>query len=213
MLLEKILDDKIIVAVRNSSLEQAKHTLDALIEGGIRFVEFAFNQQADDLSPILEAIEHAAQIGSIHVGAGTVLTTDQVDLAYNAGAEYIISPTAQQEVIAQTKNRELLSIPGALTPTEIINAQHWGADLIKLFPAAQMGDGYIRALRTPLNHVPIMVMGGIHLDNMKKYFRAGASAFGIGSDIVNKDYLEQGNYAKITQLAQSYTKCTRELQP
>ncbi|MEG0688188.1 MAG: bifunctional 4-hydroxy-2-oxoglutarate aldolase/2-dehydro-3-deoxy-phosphogluconate aldolase [Hungatella sp.] len=205
-MLQQLLAHKIIVAIRGVSLEQCKKTVQALRDGGIRFVEFTYDQQSQNHSITLKAIEYAASIDEIHVGVGTVLTPHEAKLAYDAGAKYIISPSVNRAVIETTKTLGLLSIPGAFSPTEIIQAHQWGADLIKLFPAVNLGISYIKAIRAPISHIPIMVMGGIDDNNMNEYFQAGAAAIGVGSNIANNKLINEGNFDQITRLAQLYLK-------
>ena len=209
MKVSDILSKKIIVAVRGANFEQSKNILSALTDGGIEFIEFAFDQSGD-YGAALKAIEYAASKG-ISVGSGTTLTQEQVNLAFNAGAKYIISPSMHLNVIKESKRLGLISIPGAFSPTEILEAHHAGADIVKLFPASTLGAGYIKAIRAPINHVPIMVMGGVDLGNMSEYFAAGAQAIGVGSNIVKKELITNGGWSEMARLAQSYVRALEAL--
>jgi 2-dehydro-3-deoxyphosphogluconate aldolase/(4S)-4-hydroxy-2-oxoglutarate aldolase len=122
--------------------------------------------------------------GRMHVGAGTVLDPETARLALLAGAEYIISPTYCAETIRMTKRYGAVSIPGAMTPTEILAAYTAGGDIIKVFPAS-VGPSLFKEIRGPLPHIPLMPTGGVNLDNIKSYKDAGAVAYGIGGALVN----------------------------
>lgn len=143
------------------------------------------------------------------MGAGTVLTPEQVDRAFKAGAEYIISPDTNPEVIKRTVSLGLVSIPGALTPTEIQYAHACGADFVKLFPAGEMGISYIKAVTAPLNHIRLLAVGGVNEDNLADFFKAGIKGAGIGSNIIKKNLLEQKDFKGITKLAGLYSALGR----
>ena len=137
-------------------------------------------------------------------GAGTVLSPDQVRAAYEAGARYIVSPNTDPAVIAETKRLGLVSIPGALTPSEIMAAHNAGADLVKLFPTATMGLKYFKDLRAPLSHIGLVVTAGITPDNLGDYLKAGAFAAGISSPLCNKELMAAGDFAEITRRARAF---------
>ena len=134
------------------------------------------------------------------------MTAEQVRIAVNAGAEYMISPDASREVIEETGRLGAVSIPGALTPTEVATAYAYGADFVKLFPAGELGLSYIKAIRAPLAHIPMLAVGGVNETNLGEFLGAGLSGFGIGSNIVSKKLIEQGDFAALTALAKQYTE-------
>lgn len=211
MLIDKMLQQKIVVAIRGVNITQAKNILSALKDGGIQFVEFTFDQRTDDFSSTLKAIEYATAMDGMHVGAGTTLTRKQAKLAIDSGAEYLISPSLEPDVIASAKEFGLLAIPGAFSPTEIALAYKLGADIVKVFPASIVGSAYFKALRAPLPHIPLMAMGGIDNKNMSEYATAGANLFGIGANIVDGKLIAEGNYTAIKECAEIYVKCSKEL--
>ncbi len=211
MLIDEMLEQKIVVAVRGVDERQAMDTLKALRDGGIRFVEFTFDQRAKDHSATLKAIEYGAAMDGIHVGSGTTLTRAQAKSAYEAGAEYLISPSVAPEVIAAAKEFGLLAIPGAFSPSEIVRAHELGADIVKVFPASVLGAAYFKAMRAPLPHIPFMAMGGIDLQNMGEYASAGANTFGIGANIADGKLIATGDYAAIAQRAALYAARAQEL--
>ena len=147
----------------------------------------------------------------MQIGAGTVLTEKQVALTAAAGGKYIISPNANPAVIAATRKAGLVSIPAAYTPTEIEAAYECGADFVKLFPVTSLGPSYVKAVRGPLNHIPLLAVGGVDLSNLADYAKAGVSGFGVGGNIVDKKMLETGDYAAITDLAKRYVSTIKGL--
>ncbi|MDD5603970.1 MAG: bifunctional 4-hydroxy-2-oxoglutarate aldolase/2-dehydro-3-deoxy-phosphogluconate aldolase [Eubacteriales bacterium] len=212
LLINEILEHKIIAICRNVADDVIVDVAGALYEGGIKFVEVTFDQsgkspECKTEKQIISLREHFA--GRIHVGAGTVLTPEQVDRAFKAGAEYIISPDTNPEVIKRTVSLGLVSIPGALTPTEIQNAHACGADFVKLFPAGEMGISYIKAVTAPLNHIRLLAVGGVNEDNLADFFKAGIKGAGIGSNIIKKNLLEQKDFKGITKLAGLYSALGR----
>jgi 2-dehydro-3-deoxyphosphogluconate aldolase/(4S)-4-hydroxy-2-oxoglutarate aldolase len=191
--LQKILEYKVVAILRGCDPEQVVEIARALKEGGVKLLEITLN------SPdALGAIERVAdQLGDeLLVGAGTVLDGAAAEAAISAGAQFIISPTLDPTTIESTKKAGAISIPGAFTATEILEAYRLGGDIIKVFPAS-VGPGYFRDLRGPLPHIPLMPTGGVNLENIQEFQQAGAVAFGIGSALVNAtgavtaEYLQQ----------------------
>ena len=146
----------------------------------------------------------------MYIGAGTVLTPEQVRLTAEAGGAFIISPNTKQAVIEETKRLGLVSMPGAYTPSEIEDAHEYGADFVKLFPATSLGADYVKAVKAPLSHIRLLAVGGIDLNNIKDYLRAGACGFGMSSNIVDKKLLNEENYKGITDLAARYVAAVKE---
>lgn len=208
-IVERILKEKIIAIVRGISLADMIQTAGALLEGGISSMEITF----DHTSP--QTIqETAASIRSIkdffgdtvNIGAGTVLSPEEVDMAVDAGADYIISPDSNRKVIERTKALGKVSIPGALTPSEICMAYEQGADLVKLFPAGALGPDYIRAVRAPLVHIPLCAVGGILPENISGYLKAGIRCFGVGGNLVSVQAVRKRNFAQVTRAAERYRR-------
>jgi 2-dehydro-3-deoxyphosphogluconate aldolase/(4S)-4-hydroxy-2-oxoglutarate aldolase len=152
--------------------------------------------------------EHFA--GKLVVGAGTVLTSKQVQMTRDAGGKFIISPNTSKEVINETKKCGLVSIPGALTPTEIVDAYTFGADFVKVFPVGKSGSEYIKAIKAPLSYIPLLAVGGVDLNNLREYLKTGIIGVGIGSGIVHKGYVKQKDFAAIRRLAGEYVKIIEE---
>ncbi len=178
--LSQILQHKIVAILRGIELKDILSIVKALNNGGVKIVEVTLNS-ADALSAIEELVH---TIGNeMLIGAGTVLDNKSAKNAIAAGAKFLISPSLNVDVIKTAKDAGVISIPGAFTPTEILKAYSKGADLVKIFPA--LNPDYIKNIRAPLNHIPLMPTGGINLDNIGEYYRTGAVAFGIGSSLAD----------------------------
>lgn len=200
-------EKKLISIVRGAPTEKITKIADALWRGGFRFLEITFDQagniplevSAEQIRMVREAFE-----GRLHVGAGTVTTESQRKLAAAAGAEYIISPNVNVEIIRATKAAGLLSIPGAFTPSEIVTAYEAGADFVKLFPADCIDLHYIKAIRAPINHVPLLAVGGVTPENLGAYLKAGMAGAGIGSVLVKKEDVAADDFDAIAARAARY---------
>jgi 2-dehydro-3-deoxyphosphogluconate aldolase / (4S)-4-hydroxy-2-oxoglutarate aldolase len=180
-ILDQILFHKIVAIIRGADPQDVKKIVTALSDGGVKILEVTLNSP-DALNVIAEL---SKQYGDkLLIGAGTVLEASEAKSAISAGAKFIISPSYHPDVIAATKESGCISIPGAFTATEIIAAYRSGGDIIKVFPAS-VGSHYIKDLRGPLPHIPLMPTGGVNLQNIQEYLQAGAVAFGIGSALVD----------------------------
>lgn len=176
----QIAKNKIVAIIRGADPLDVVHIAEALYEGGIRLLEITMNSTEP-----LAAIERISDAlgDKMIIGAGTVLDTDGVGKARKAGAKFILSPIVDEEVIALTKSLGMVSIPGAYSATEIYKAHKFGADIIKVFPATS--PSYIKDIAGPLPQIPLLPTGGITLDNIRDFNKAGAAGFGIGSALVN----------------------------
>ena len=205
-IIQKILEKKIIAIVRGVEAEKCMKVADALYAGGIRLMEVTFNQQKPESFQVTAdaiAAINCAYEGRMLVGAGTVTTVELVEMAAAAGAKYIISPDANPDVIRRTVELGMVSMPGCMTPTEMLMAHRAGADFIKLFPAGDLGPGYMKAVRAPLNHLRVMAVGGVNEKNIADFLKVGACGFGIGGNLANKTWIDAGEYHKITETAQA----------
>ncbi len=192
---------KIIAIVRGMDKEKTVKIAKALYEGGIRFVEVTFNQKNPDkfyeTADCIRAIRE--EMGDkMFVGAGTVTSVELVDMAAQAGALYIISPDMDEAVIKHTRELGLVSMPGAYTATEAKKAYNAGADFVKLFPCIGDAPTYVKALCAPFNHIPFLAVGGVDADNAADFIKAGAVGVGVGSSLVNKNWVAAGEFEKIT---------------
>ena len=207
--IQTTLDKKLIAIVRGMEESQILPLAEALRDGGIRMIEVTFSlKNPDSFSGTARSIAAMKKAfgGEVLVGAGTVVSPELVDIAADAGAEYIISPNVDAGVIRRTIERGLVSMPGALTPSECMAAHNAGAHFIKLFPAGNFGPGYLKALRAPLSHIRFLAVGGINEKTLGGYLEAGAVGFGIGGNLVNAEWIAAGEYGKITALARQYVE-------
>lgn len=208
-IIKNVYEQKIIAIIRGLSAGEAVLAAQALAKGGIRMVEVTFDQAAaGDYRPTTEAIRriHEELGGEIMAGAGTVLTAEQVDLAQEAGAGYIITPNVNPAVIRYAKEQGLVTMPGAMTATEAQAAYEAGADFVKIFPAGILGASYIKAIRAPLSHIPMLAVGGINENNLQEFLNIGIAGFGVGGNLVNRKWIQNGEFDKITDLARVYVE-------
>lgn len=202
--LKKIREAKIIAIVRGLPVGQLEGLANAFVQGGIELIEVTFAQDKPDTwKDTVNGIKMLTEKFSATIlpGAGTVLTLEQLQMAYAAGAKYIISPNTNPDVIKATKELGLVSLPGAMTPSEINMAYEAGADMVKIFPVSQLGAAYIKAIKAPLSHIPLLAVGGVNEKNAAEYIKAGAAGLGVGGNLVNKDWIANGEFEKITSLA------------
>lgn len=212
--LEYVKERKIVAIVRGLSPEYLIRLGHAFEEGGIGLMEVTYNQSAPetwkDTANGIEAVEK--EFGDrLLVGAGTVITLEQVSMTYNAGGHYLVTPTTQPEIIRAGKALGLGLYPGAFTPSEILAAYDAGADAVKVFPASCLGPGYIKAIRAPLSHVPLMAVGGVNEKNAADFMKAGCVGLGVGGNLVNKEWIRDGEWEKITALAKEFKKAVAEV--
>ncbi len=174
--------EKIVVIVRGVESEKLIPLAEAMYEGGIRLMEITYSANGsvsdEDTAKNIEILSKHFD-GRMFIGAGTVITEKQVELTKAAGGKFIISPDTYPEVIKKTRELELVSMPGALTPSEIQQAHRAGADFVKLFPITNMGIDYVKAVKAPLSHIKLLAVGGIDENNISDYLKAGVCGFGI----------------------------------
>ena len=206
-IIKNIEKEKLIVIVRGIAKDKLLPLANAMYEGGIRLMEITYDatgktsdeETASCISLLAENFK-----GKMMIGAGTVLTERQVELTKSAGGCFIISPDTNPATIKKTKKLNMVSIPGAFTPTEAQSAHLAGADFVKIFPLDCMGSSYLKAIRAPLSHIKFLAVGGINEHNIPEYKKAGACGFGVGSNIIDKKLLANEDYSALTALAQKY---------
>lgn len=200
---------KVIAICRRVYGEDLLCLAQALCEGGVKLIEVTFDQ-ADPhcLEKTTSSMEMLrSRLGNaICFGAGTVLTVEQVEAAHQAGGKYIISPNTDQEIIAKTKELGMVSIPGAMTPTEILAAHKYGADFVKLFPASDLGLSYKKSITAPINHVKLLATGGVTEENFESYLNAGFMGAGVSGRLCDRKLIAERNFQEITRRAQSFSK-------
>ena len=206
--IDSIEKNKIIVIVRGVEKDKLIPLAEAMYNGGIRLLEITYSAdkpQSDEQTAESIAMLSKHFQGRMYIGAGTVLNEKQVELTHKAGGKFIISPNTNKKVIEKTRELEMVSMPGAYTASEIQEAHEYGADFVKLFPITSVGTEYVKAVKAPLSNIKLMAVGGINEDNMVDYLNAGATGFGIGSNIVNKKLIDNDDFCGITELAERYT--------
>lgn len=206
-LVDLILEKKIITIVRGTYGETLEKLAEALYKGGIRFIEITFDQKdPEGLKKTANAIRKLNSLfeGNLYVGAGTVLTEEQVRVAYEAGAKYIVSPNTNTRIITLTKELGMISIPGAMTPTEILQAHELGADLVKLFPTASLGLNYVKDILAPISHIAIIATAGITEENFVEFLKLGLRGAGISGRLTDKKLLATENWEEFTRRARAF---------
>ena len=205
--LQRVLDHKIVAVIRADNGDLLVDVAESLLAGGVEVMEVTFT--VPQATRVLERV--ADRIGSrILLGAGTVLDTETCRAAILAGAEFIVSPTVNVEVIELCKRYSKVIMPGALTPTEVVTAWQAGADIVKIFPSEITGPKYLKALHGPLPHVRLMPTGGVNLETAAEFLRCGACALGIGSSLVDPKVVASGDLKKIESLARQYVQIVKD---
>ncbi|MBE6883306.1 MAG: bifunctional 4-hydroxy-2-oxoglutarate aldolase/2-dehydro-3-deoxy-phosphogluconate aldolase [Ruminococcaceae bacterium] len=205
-------DNKIVAILRGVPGEKVVAVAKALYDGGIRLLEITYDASgkvSDEETAKNIGILAKEFAGKLYVGAGTVITAEQVRLTKAAGGLFIISPNTDEEVIKESVHCGLVSMPGALTPSEIMQAHKYGADFVKLFPISNFGTGYVKAIKAPLSHIKLLAVGGIDENNIRDYMKTGVCGFGIGSNIVSKKLVDSDDYAGMTELARKYVEAVK----
>ena len=206
-LLDRALACGVVAIIRSTDSSRLVDVAEALVAGGIDVMEVTFT--VPHAPRVLEQVADRLG-GKILLGAGTVLDAATARIAILAGAEFVVSPTVSLEVIACCRRYSKLSMPGALTPTEILAAWEAGADVVKVFPSEITGPGYLKAVKAPLPQVRLMPTGGVNLETASDYLRAGACALGVGGSLVEAKAIAAGDMHRIETLARQYVAIVRQ---
>lgn len=205
-IMDTLRKNRLIAILRNIPEDTADLTAIALYDGGIRLVEVTMNTKGS-LQMIRRWREKMPN--DLKIGAGTVLDLNMAKKAIEAGAEFIISPNVDQNVIEYAKKYNISIFPGAMTPTEIVAAWKAGADAIKVFPAGSLGMKYFKEIQAPLNNIPMIPTGGISLENIKDYLEKGVAGLGVGNSLVDKKLLAEQNFDDLTLRAQRFVDAVK----
>ncbi len=205
--LKRILDGGIVAVVRSESPDQLSRVVRALAEGGVTAAEITFTVP-DALDVIRQVRKDLGD--AIVLGAGTVLDPETARAALLAGAEYIVGPAVNLDVIRLCRRYDKVIMPGAFTPTEVIAAWEAGADVVKIFPSDLGGPSYIKALRGPLPQVRMMPTGGVDLATAGAFLRAGACCLGVGGSLVEPKAVASGDFDRIRDLAGQFAAIVRD---
>jgi len=205
---QTIRDVGIIPVVRAQSADEAMMAIDAIRAGGISLLEITMT-----VPGAVQLIEKVAKRYGAEalVGAGTVLDAETARACVDAGAQFVVSPSLNLETIEVCRAHDVAVLPGALTPTEVVNAWNAGADFVKVFPAGAVGGpSYLKALKAPLPHIELVPTGGVSLKTAADFIKAGASALGVGADLVDLKALREGQQHIITERAREFVRIVRE---
>jgi 2-dehydro-3-deoxyphosphogluconate aldolase / (4S)-4-hydroxy-2-oxoglutarate aldolase len=199
--LQRVLDSGLVAIIRAPSGEQLAGVAEALLKGGIDVIEVTFT-----VPGVLDIIKEVRQkLGDrILLGAGTVLDTESARAAILAGAEFIVTPTVNVDVIKMCNRYDKVVMPGGFTPTEVLTAWQAGADIVKVFPADSVGPAHLKALKGPFPQIRLLPTGGVNLRTLGDFVAAGAEAVGLGSALVEKDAVARGDMSRIQDLAAQY---------
>jgi 2-dehydro-3-deoxyphosphogluconate aldolase/(4S)-4-hydroxy-2-oxoglutarate aldolase len=197
----------IVAIVRGTGKNEILKIAEALYAGGVGAVEVTCNTPG-----YLGMIQTLAEAmgDRMLIGAGTVLSPVTAQMVIDAGAKFVLAPDFNPDVVQLVHQNQKLAIPGVATPSEMLAAFRLGVDVVKLFPAGALGARYLKDIRGPLNNAAVMPVGGINLDNITEFIQAGAFAFGIGGELVDKKAVADGNYAVITEKAKAYIDAFRQ---
>src|SRR6516164_6659543 len=206
--LRRVLDCGIVAVVRSQDSRQLVEVARALADGGVSVVEITMSVPGalDVLRQVRQALG-----GRVLLGAGTVLDAETARAVLLAGAEYIVAPTVNLEVIRLCQRYDKLVMPGAFTPTEILTAWEAGADIVKVFPAEVVGPAFFKALRGPLPQVRLMPTGGVDLTTAAAFLQAGACCLGVGGQLVEPKAVAEGNFDRIRDLARQYSAIVKSV--
>jgi 2-dehydro-3-deoxyphosphogluconate aldolase/(4S)-4-hydroxy-2-oxoglutarate aldolase len=197
----------LIAIVRLDSSGELVKVAKAIAAGGVSVIEFTMTTPG-----ALRTIEESSKSlgGDVLIGAGTVLDAETARAAILAGAEFIVAPTLNPEVIELCHRYDKIVVPGAYTPTEILSAWELGADFVKLFPAEIGGPAYLKAVRAPLPQVKLIAVGGVSVETAASFIRAGAAALGVGSSLVNQKIVAAGQFDKLTAVAKALSQAVQD---
>jgi 2-dehydro-3-deoxyphosphogluconate aldolase/(4S)-4-hydroxy-2-oxoglutarate aldolase len=205
--LQRIRATGVVPVLRAASADAALLIAAALVNGGMDVLEITMT--VPGAAEVIAAV--AARWGSeVLVGAGTVTSIAQLDAALAAGARFVVTPALAPDVITAAIKRDVATIGGALSPTEVLDSHRAGADIVKIFPAGAVGGpAYIRALKGPFPEIPLMATGGVTLESVPKYFDAGVDAVGAGGELISRMAITSGRYDVITDTARAFIEAAR----
>jgi 2-dehydro-3-deoxyphosphogluconate aldolase/(4S)-4-hydroxy-2-oxoglutarate aldolase len=204
--LKRILDGGIVAVVRARTGDRLADVVKALADGGVRAAEITFT--VPDAVEVIRTVRRSVG-DSVCLGAGTVLDPETARAAILAGAEYIVAPNLNLDVIRLCRRYDVAVMPGAFTPTEVVAAWEAGADVVKIFPADVGGPGFLKALRGPLPQIRMMPTGGVDLNTAEAFLKAGACCLGLGGSLVEPKAVEEGDFARLRDLASQYVGIVR----
>ena len=204
-----IKENKFVAIARGLSEEDLLLSAQAIYDGGIRCLEVTFDQtDPENLVNTPKLIKALVdKFGDkMCIGSGTVMSVEQCEKAYNAGAKYYVSPNVDIDVLKKSKELNMISLVGAYSPTEIAFAYKNGADFVKIFPAGTGGPSYIKAVRAPLKHIPVLAVGGVNEDNITEYMSTGVLGVGVGDKLLKSELINEKKFDELTLLAKKFVE-------
>jgi 2-dehydro-3-deoxyphosphogluconate aldolase / (4S)-4-hydroxy-2-oxoglutarate aldolase len=205
-ILKKIIEVGVVAVVRAETKEQAIEISNACIQGGVTAIEVTFT--VPKAVEVIQGLADAFDSKKLILGAGTVLDSETARLAILAGAQYIVSPSFDVETAKLCNRYQIPYMPGCLTITEMIHAMESGVEILKLFPGSAFGPSYVKAVKGPLPQANIMPTGGVSLDNVHDWIKAGVVAVGVGSELTGP--AKKGDYEQVTKLAEQFVAAVRK---
>jgi 2-dehydro-3-deoxyphosphogluconate aldolase / (4S)-4-hydroxy-2-oxoglutarate aldolase len=208
--LEILAESRLVAIVRLDDLSQAEDLVLAMLAGGVRAIEFTMtNSTAPQVVQDLLTRLPQFTTGESTIGIGSVRTPAEAELAIASGAQFIVSPIAQQAIVDRALQAGIVAMPGAYTPTEIAQAHQWGAQIVKVFPAKTLGPGFIKDVLAPMPYLKLMPTGGVDLGNLLSYLEAGAVAVGVGSQILDPQAVRSKSWSAIEAAANNYSQVAK----
>jgi len=205
--LQRLIDGGVVAIIRAETSAGLLKVVEAIDKGGVKAVEVTMTTP--------KAIETIAAVaeqyrGDVLVGVGTVLDAETARSAILAGAQFVVSPILSEEVIKMAKRYSKIVVPGAFTPTEIVKAWEYGADIVKVFPTSSVGPEYIKDLKGPLPYIAMLPTGGVTLENAGDFIKAGAIALAVGGNLAGKKAIAEGRYEEITKNARRFVEAVKQ---
>ncbi|MFH1877209.1 MAG: bifunctional 4-hydroxy-2-oxoglutarate aldolase/2-dehydro-3-deoxy-phosphogluconate aldolase [Candidatus Omnitrophota bacterium] len=203
----RIFEDLPLIGIlRGIKPDDAEPLIEAVVRAGLPAVEVTLNTPGS--MEIISRMKSASR-GRISIGAGTVLSVKGVRSAVSAGAEFIVMPVADEDVVSECVKKGILAFPGAFTPSEIFRAWKMGAYMVKVFPSGMFGPKYIKEVKAPLDDIRVIAVGGVRPDNIEEYFSSGASAVAFGASVFRKEWLDNRDFLSIENRVASYVNGVR----
>lgn len=201
-------ESHVIAIIRGIEKKDIIPVAQALYDGGIRLVEVTMNTNG---APEMISLLNENFLERLYIGAGTVLDVEIAKKAIDAGAKYFVTPNLDEEVIAFALENNIGILPGVMSPTEVVNAYKAGAKMVKVFPTSILGSDYIKELQGPLSHIPMVAVGGVRPTNAADFIKAGAIGIGVGSSLIDKAAIAEGNFEIITEKAELLLQKIKEV--
>ena len=205
--IKRLIDSGLVTVIRRPAEDKISNIANALIKGGVGALEITVDTPGVFSMITQLKREYGEQV---LVGAGTVLDAETAKRAIESGADFIFSPILDEKTIEMTVRYGKISIPGVMTPTEIVKAYQAGADILKIFPSGSLGPNYIRELKGPLGHIPMMPTGGVSLDNVQEFIKNGAVAVGVGGTLLNKQAIKEDRFDILTDTATKFAELIKK---